>query len=397
VSRRASLPAYRRHKPSGQAVVTLTDPTGARRDFYLGRHGSKESKAEYLRVIGEWSAAGRCLPPSGPAPSDLTVAEVLLRFWTHAEAYYRHPDGTPTGELRNYRDSLRPLNRQYAHTLARDFGPLALRAVRETMIAAGLSRRVINQRVGRIKRVFKWAAAEQVVPAEVYHGLQAVAGLGQGRSAAADPDPVQPVADDVVERTLPKLPRHVRGLVQFMRLTGARPGEACQLRRCELDSAGEVWQFRPARHKAAWRGKLRTVFVGPKAQAVLAKFPTDQPTDYVFSPGRARAERFAAMRAGRKSRVQPSQVCRAKRRPKRRPGVRYTPRTLYRAVERACEAAGVPAWHPNQLRHTAGTEIRKRFGLEAAQVALGHAKADVTQVYAERDQVLAAHVALAIG
>jgi integrase len=42
-------------------------------------------------------------------------------------------------------------------------------------------------------------------------------------------------------------------------------------------------------------------------------------------------------------------------------------------------------WSPNQLRHAAATEIRKRFGIEAAQVALGHAKADVTQLYAERD------------
>src|SRR5262249_21731026 len=199
------------------------------------------------------------------------------------------------------------------------------------------------------------------------------------------------------EKTLPKLPRHVRGLVQFMRLTGARPGEACQLRRLDIDTTGEVWTFRPARHKTAWRGRPRVVFVGPKAQALLAAFPTEQDAEYVFAPGRQRAERFAAMRAGRMSRVQPSQVCRAKKRPKRRPGLKYTSKSLYRAVERACTLAGVPAWHPNQLRHTAGTEIRKRFGLEAAQVALGHAKADITQVYAERDQDLAARVALTVG
>ncbi len=42
-------------------------------------------------------------------------------------------------------------------------------------------------------------------------------------------------------------------------------------------------------------------------------------------------------------------------------------------------------WAPNRLRHTRATEVRKQFGLEAAQVILGHAKADVTQVYAERD------------
>lgn len=54
-------------------------------------------------------------------------------------------------------------------------------------------------------------------------------------------------------------------------------------------------------------------------------------------------------------------------------------------------------WAPNQLRHSAATEIRKRFGIEAAQVTLGHAAADVTQVYAERDLEKAASVMALVG
>ena len=54
-------------------------------------------------------------------------------------------------------------------------------------------------------------------------------------------------------------------------------------------------------------------------------------------------------------------------------------------MRKAAERAGVPHWHPNQLRHTFATEVRRTHGLEAAQAALGHSKADVTQVYAERD------------
>jgi site-specific recombinase XerC len=54
-------------------------------------------------------------------------------------------------------------------------------------------------------------------------------------------------------------------------------------------------------------------------------------------------------------------------------------------------------WSPNQLRHSAATEIRRLFGLEAAATTLGHAKADVTQIYAERDYSLAASVARQIG
>lgn len=54
-------------------------------------------------------------------------------------------------------------------------------------------------------------------------------------------------------------------------------------------------------------------------------------------------------------------------------------------------------WSPNQLRHTFATRVRKQHGLEAAQVLLGHSRADVTQVYAERNEELAVTVAAKIG
>lgn len=53
-------------------------------------------------------------------------------------------------------------------------------------------------------------------------------------------------------------------------------------------------------------------------------------------------------------------------------------------------------WHPPRLRHNYATRVRREFGLEAAQVLLGHTKADVTQVYAERDMSRAATVAAKI-
>ena len=57
----------------------------------------------------------------------------------------------------------------------------------------------------------------------------------------------------------------------------------------------------------------------------------------------------------------------------------------------------MPPWSPLQLRHTRATEIRGRYGLEAAQTVLGHAKADVTQIYAEPNERLAVDVMLKIG
>jgi len=98
----------------------------------------------------------------------------------------------------------------------------------------------------------------------------------------------------------------------------------------------------------------------------------------------------------------------------REPKTQYNKDSYSRAVRRAIDKANReitrqaaeagttdpqlhPHWHLTQLRHTAGTEIRRHYGLEAAQVVLGHAKADVTQVHAECDQALAADVMRQIG
>lgn len=78
-------------------------------------------------------------------------------------------------------------------------------------------------------------------------------------------------------------------------------------------------------------------------------------------------------------------------------GERYSVDSYRRAIQRACTRAHVPSWSPNQLRHSAGTEIRKKFGLEASQVVLGHANAKVTEIYAERNMDLAREIMAKVG
>ena len=61
------------------------------------------------------------------------------------------------------------------------------------------------------------------------------------------------------------------------------------------------------------------------------------------------------------------------------------------------EMGHILRWTPNQLRHNRATEIRNRYGLEAAQTILGHSHADVTQIYAERDFELARQIMRDVG
>jgi integrase len=460
--RNSAPPSYRLHRKSGQAIVTLADAaTGRRRDVLLGPHGSAASREEYTRVLAEHEARGRRLPDAGPPPGDLSVNELVLRFWRHAEGHYRHPDGSPTGELDNLRHALRPLRRGWGSSPAAQFGPLALKALRDRLVASGLCRPVVNQRVRAVQRVFRWAVSEELVPPAVAEGLRSVPGLQRGRTAAPEPEPVGPADDRHVGAALPYLLPPVAAMVRLQRLTGMRPGEACGLRADLLDRSAPLWRYRPRRHKAAHKGKARVVVVGPRAQELLAPFLLAAGDGYLFSPRRAVESLRADRRAARKTRVQPSQRDRSKRRPKVAPGDRYTAHSYARAVARACQEAAVADlaarrpdllppvreaqaglraarsahrrasgpdrkaalaafnaaerglraavaaaaeagdsvrhWHPNQLRHSRGTELRALYGLEGAQVGLGHARADVTQVYAETSLALAERIAREVG
>ena len=391
---RNPVPAYSFHKPSGQAYVRVPDGIGGRKVVYLGKHGTEASRLEYRRVLAELPA--RAVPLSTTS-ANITVNELLLAFIRHAENHYRRPDGSQTPEVGEYKALSRTVRELYGNTPAREFGPLALKTVRQQLVAAGACRSLVNQRIGRLKRVFKFAAAEELIPFEVFNRLTTVAGLQRGRSDAPESEPVGPVADEHVDAALPFLTRHVRGLVELQRLTGCRPGEACGIRRADIDTGGAIWLYRPKQHKSAWRGKPRVIAIGPRAQILLREFFTPNLDDYLFSPRRSMEEFRAGQRAKRTSAVQPSQQNRKRRTPKKTPTERYSSRSYAQSVADACVKAGVPHWHPNQLRHTHATKVRKTFGLESAGASLGHTKMSATEIYAERDAGLALEVAAKIG
>ena len=87
-------------------------------------------------------------------------------------------------EANNIRYSVRPLVDVFGCLSLEEFGPLKLIELREHMITIDWSRGVINQRVGRIKKMFKWGVCRQAVSPMVYHGLMAVEGLKLGRTTA---------------------------------------------------------------------------------------------------------------------------------------------------------------------------------------------------------------------
>jgi integrase len=383
-----SVPSYRLHRPSGQAVVTLDGCC-----LYLGAHGTAASRQEYDRRIAEWVANGRRLPEARP---ESTISELISAFKRHAETFYAN-----STEAANYRDALRPLRTLYGPTLAKDFGPLKLVAVRNEMIGKGWCRTYVNRQVQRIGGFFKWAASQELISVTVHQSVSTVPAIRKGQNKdCRESAPVRAVDDVIVEATLPHLTATTRAMVQFQRLTGARPGEVCAMKIGDIDRSSEVWTYTPSAHKTQHHGKTRTVFIGPKAQKILAPFLMKlDPTAHVFSAADAAAETRQRRGEARKTPLSCGNRpgSNRKSRGKRRPSDHYDERAYNRAIRRACDAAGIEPWQVNRLRHSAATEIRKQFGLEAAGNVLGHASTKTTELYAEKSADVARHIAASIG
>jgi len=208
----------------------------------------------------------------------------------------------------------------------------------------------------------------------------------------------------------------VAAVIRLQLLTGMRPGEALIMRTCDIDMMDQPWRYIPMHHKTEHHGHQRVVFLGPKSQEAICPFlKPDEPSSFIFSPSEAERERRKRLHALRKTPLSCGNVpgSNRKRGRHRTVGDRYDTCSYARAITRACEIAfplpeGLsPAqamqwrkdhhWHPHQLRHNAATKLRKEFGIDIAQVVLGHKTLAVTQVYAEKDVEKAQKTMLAVG
>ncbi len=189
------VPAYCLHRPTGQAFLTVRRG-GKRVVVYLGKWGSEESFSEYERELRKSSpspvtsavAEARTKsrnPSQQPAlsnPSSCTVRNLWTAFFRWAPSDYRLPTGEPSRELGNFRDAVRELLDGFGDRRTNEFNKRDLETVRERMVAAGLSRGVVN----KILRIFRWGTEESrgLVPETVVATLHLLKKLEPHRSAA---------------------------------------------------------------------------------------------------------------------------------------------------------------------------------------------------------------------
>ena len=384
------------HPPRTSSVrVELVNK--AAKNYYLGQYDSPESYEKYARLIAEWKAKHLC-PEASPTPGrdvSVTLNELILAFWQHAKQRYVK-NGAPTSEIHSFRTALRPVRQLYGREPVTSFGPLALVACRQKLIEAGICRKRINQHVGRIRQLFKWGVAREMVPETVWRALCAVEGLRLGE--ALETEPVKPVPEEHIAAIKPFVTPQVAAMINLQLWSGCRPGEACvmrpstSIRKGRSGSTGRI----PTKASTTTRNGSSTSGRTPRRSSSPGSRRTCTPT---CSRPEGRAWYQAQRAANRKTpKLQKQQPHRRRVHPKRTPGERYTTHAYGHAISRACEVAfGMPTelrriskesdaderkrlarlaaqwrsehcWAPNQLRHTAATRIRAAYGIEATRI-----------------------------
>jgi len=428
-------PALLLHKASGRAYVMARDEQGARRAIFLGEHGSAASERSYRQFLADFYAGNplcKPQPKDAPEPGAFTVENLCTEFLIYAESRYRREDGSPTGEALNFAHAFRDLLDLYRDVPAASFDVPMLEAVQGEMVRRGLARTVVNSRVGRIRRAFRWGARKKLLPATVWHELQALPGLRRGEHAVRESKPVEPIPQEEIDEILPHMTPTLAAMITLMTTTGGRPGEIACMRMTMLDRADpNAWIFRPP-HKNSWRGQDRMIPLLSADQNVLRPFlrlddrPLFQPGVAERSRGRAPRRDMAdaysthAIGKGIRRAVQAANAERVRRRLREllavdgdtetatRIGKLTTRQLIANSGSMRADVAKVLAgivppprmeavlrnlaalpmlepFGPNRIRHLAATRAAPIVGDDGVQLLLGHADGRTLKHYVQRD------------
>jgi len=378
---RFPAPSYRRHS-SGQAVTTLWG-----KDLYLGSYGSEESFVRFRAVVRQYHGERQ------------TVDDLCDAFLGHARVYYRRRDGSQTGEAKKFERSFFELRCIFGSTPASEFSLEALTEVRLAMIGRKLCRRVVNQRVGRVRRAFNWGAANGFAVAEAHASLATIEPLPAWRSLATEHPEVKPVPRETVVATLPHVSPTVRALIEVQYFGFMRPGEAVTMRPCDIEQRLDTWLYRPRRHKLEHRRRERVIPLGPQARAAIRHLMDRPPDMALFSPAESRSW-WCVRRRTRSRSLANSAPFKGEPAPdpaRRAPRTEFTTSTFAQAVAAGCRRGKIAHWHPHRMRHAAAMRIRSEVNLEGVAVALGHGDIASSLIYADRDLERAIRIAEELG
>ena len=377
------------HNPSGKGYAWLN----GKQIYFKGRHNSRESLAEYRKFLSE------NFPDLVPYSANRRSVKWVIRKWRE-----EHEGQLKYANMHHYKQCFKVLKEAGVLQLeAARFSPKILKVVRNEMIVRGWAMATINERVGRIKTMFKWAASEELVPKDVAAGLYCVSGLRASQGIAPAPRSRRAVSWEEVEAIGEHLSPTVIGMCRLQWLTGMRSENLCDISLKNVSKVGDVWLYRPVTHKNLWRGKGLAVAIGPEGQKLIMKHLAGRDEDdYVFRPIDSVMWHALRSEKGGYQKTREYKPC-------------FTASTMRQAVIRAqaraaglklrgklptveeIAATGWKVWTPYQLRHAAITRLALQFPMEMVKAYMGHASVETTYLYSDHNLASAKEIALKCG
>lgn len=305
-----------------------------------GRYKSAESWAEFHRLSAIVQATGE-LPPMDAMVGEITMAELGRRYLKAMRIKF----GPKSKEPDYLKYAVRDCNRLFRAMPVSQFQPPQLKAVRTKVLESGCVRRTANKRAQQLIRMIQWAVEEGLADPAQWQRLKAVEPIHQGQYGAVDRPKKTAVPAHQVEQVMEYLKPEHRAAVQILALTGMRTGELLAMRPQDVNMAGRHWLYTMQKHKTSNKtGETVIVIPEPATRILLERMPRDYT----------------------------------------RPWFRHSSTWLRIAVKRACERAGVPHWHPHQLRHQFATVVTQQLDERVAQTLLRHHDPRMTARYITR-------------
>jgi integrase len=359
MARKATFPPRIHKHSSGQARVRWKG-----QNYYLGVFGSAAAQAAYAQLVEDIRSTGTVAGKS--RQGSLTVKALVAEWDRHMDRRYPATSREPKW----FRRALAVVLRLYGHQPATTFDTLALMNVQAAMASGswmrdeerqyaearrqpiGWCRNQVNRQLVRIRTVWRWAESRKLVPAGTWSSLLTVEGLGRNDPTVRHTQPQGAALFEDLRAVLRHCGPAVKAMLLLQWWSGCRSGEVRQMTREEIDTSGEVWYYRPVKHKMAYKGQDRVIPLGKKCQSVLA--PWLGKSGYLFEA---------------------------------RPGRPYTMFSYAQHVRRAAQKVGLTGFHGYLCRHAAKQRLTRDFGLDAARAVLGQKSLGTTNGYASQQDL----------
>jgi len=391
------------YKPDGKRTTVSFGPLGYRKEgeiriaFEQWLELYNQYPYKVLKYKDPFDAVEKIINPS----SDSTILELLNNYKKFLIKSIQptlhgrdHPDIIFFNRIHRF---LEP----YYEWSVNSLGPDEIMEVRKALIdykyiqgktTKKYVRRGINDTINWINKIWEWGVGRTLVKESTLRSFKEIKPLRMGNPKVKDNIKRKRVTKEELWKVIRVVNSIIANMLKLLWYTGMRPYEVCEMRPYDiLRDDPDCWLYIPGRditpvgkHKTTGFEQVKVIPLAGESQKILSsQIKNENSKEYIFSPKDAMAEVFKEKGKNRKTPINYGNKPGSNRRkhPMIQPRDHYDSASLRRACQRGCLRAGIEIFSPYDIRRTAATNVRAKFGKQDAKTLLGHTKISTTEIY----------------